>query len=158
MVGGVSQRQPSMNYQQYPAYEQHPPQNLQRGREKSRSRSRNRGRASRSVSSGSKVSYRSKSKESSARSDLEDKGIIKMIGLPYSCTRSEVLDFFEPHHPIESSLKFGARDGRRTGDAVILFESKRDAEAAMQLDRKKIGSRYIELSRVIPDAYRKFVW
>lgn len=149
-------RQPSMNYQQQQPYvNDHRPQ-LFPPSDRDRSRSRNRQqRRSRSPSSGSAVSYRSGGSEGS---NLENKGILKMIGLPYSCTRSEVLDFFEPHHPIESSLKFGARDGRRTGDALILFESRREADAALELDRKKIGTRYIELSKVTPDQYRKFVW
>jgi hypothetical protein len=42
-------------------------------------------------------------------------GIVKMRGLPYNCSKSEILNFFDGYKPIKESLKFNYKDGRKTG-------------------------------------------
>ena len=76
----------------------------------------------------------------------EHTGFLRMRGLPFSATRDDIHKFFENYHPILDSIVLTYRsDGRATGEAYVGFESPDDSKRAMDLHRKTIGTRYIEL-------------
>ncbi|KAK9692355.1 hypothetical protein RND81_09G258600 [Saponaria officinalis] len=73
-------------------------------------------------------------------------GIIKMRGLPFSATKEDVTEFFNGFVLKEDSIHITFNpNGRPTGEAFVEFASVEDSEAAMEKDRKTLGSRYIEL-------------
>ncbi|XP_013391159.1 epithelial splicing regulatory protein 2 isoform X2 [Lingula anatina] len=78
--------------------------------------------------------------------------IIRMRGLPYSCTTEQVLDFFrrgenavEVLDGEEGILFVHQADGRATGDAFVLFATEEASNTALLKHRELIGTRYIEL-------------
>lgn len=76
----------------------------------------------------------------------EHTGFLRMRGLPFSSTKDDIYRFFEIYNPILDSIVLTYRsDGRATGEAYIGFNSPDDSRSAMDLHRKTMGSRYIEL-------------
>ncbi|KAJ8424745.1 hypothetical protein Cgig2_013526 [Carnegiea gigantea] len=73
-------------------------------------------------------------------------GILRLRGLPFSATEEDIVEFFNGFVLSKDSvhITFNA-DGRATGEAFVEFASAEDSEAAMEKDRKTLGSRYIEL-------------
>merc|ERR1712224_1043309 len=75
---------------------------------------------------------------------------LRLRGLPYTATEQDVKNFFGYHtrffnteNPIRLLLN---RDGRPSGLATVVFISQATARIAQRdLDRKMIGSRYIEV-------------
>ncbi|XP_074321280.1 uncharacterized protein LOC141657832 [Silene latifolia] len=73
-------------------------------------------------------------------------GILKMRGLPFSATKKDVSEFFSGFVLKDESIHITMNlNGKTTGEAFVEFASAEDSEAAMQKDRKILGSRYIEL-------------
>jgi hypothetical protein len=73
-------------------------------------------------------------------------GFLRMRGLPFSTTKEEIFHFFEGLNPVQESIVLTFRnDGRATGEAYIGFASPEDSKRAMELNRRMMGSRYIEL-------------
>ncbi|KAM4710520.1 G-rich sequence factor 1 [Discoglossus pictus] len=74
--------------------------------------------------------------------------IVRVRGLPWSCTAEDVLNFFG-----ECNVRNGAegvhfifnRDGKPRGDAVIEFESAEDVQKAVEQHKKYMGQRYVEV-------------
>jgi heterogeneous nuclear ribonucleoprotein F/H len=76
----------------------------------------------------------------------EHTGYLRMRGLPFSAAKEDIAKFFEGYNPIVDSIVLTYRsDGRATGEAYIGFQSAEDAKRAIDLHRKTMGSRYIEL-------------
>ncbi|CAH8609599.1 unnamed protein product [Heterobilharzia americana] len=81
--------------------------------------------------------------------------LIRMRGLPYTTTTEQIITFFAN---TDCSVQFGAdgilfvnrRDGRATGDAFVIFETKAVAEKALENNKQHIGNRYIELFKSTP--------
>ncbi|CAI2733687.1 unnamed protein product [Schistosoma spindalis] len=81
--------------------------------------------------------------------------LIRMRGLPYTTTPEQIISFFAN---INCSVQFNAdgilfvnkRDGRATGDAFVIFETKIIAEKALENNKQHIGNRYIELFKSTP--------
>lgn len=71
--------------------------------------------------------------------------IVRMRGLPYDCTDTQIRAFFEPLKLTEKILFITRTDGRPTGDAFVQFETEEDAQQGLQKHRQIIGQRYIEL-------------
>ncbi|XP_078499332.1 heterogeneous nuclear ribonucleoprotein H3 isoform X1 [Lissotriton helveticus] len=79
---------------------------------------------------------------------MADEHIVKIRGLPWSCTQEEVLDFFS-----ECSITGGlngihftiSKEGRPTGEAFVEFETAEDVKKALTKDRKYMGNRYVEV-------------
>lgn len=71
--------------------------------------------------------------------------IVRMRGLPYDCTDTQIRAFFEPLKLTEKILFITRTDGRPTGDAFVQFETEEDAMQGLQKHRQIIGQRYIEL-------------
>ena len=78
--------------------------------------------------------------------DGEHTGILRMRGLPFSATKDDIAKFFEKYNPVIDSIVMTYRsDGRATGEAYVGFESPEASKEAMELHRKSMGNRYIEL-------------
>jgi len=76
----------------------------------------------------------------------EHTGFLRMRGLPFSSTKDEIFKFFDGYNPVPDSIVLTYRsDGRATGEAYVGFVSPDDSKRAMELHRKSMGSRYIEL-------------
>ena len=76
----------------------------------------------------------------------EHTGFLRMRGLPFSATKDDIAKFFESYNPVLDSIVLTYRsDGRATGEAYVGFESPDASKNAMDLHRKSMGSRYIEL-------------
>ncbi|KAL5713805.1 hypothetical protein ACHQM5_015850 [Ranunculus cassubicifolius] len=88
---------------------------------------------------------------------LEYTDIIKMRGLPYSVTKSDIVEFLEEFEVTEDNVHIGSRpDGKATGEAYVEFESVDDAKRAiMEKDRMTIGSRYVEIFPSTPDEFAR---
>ena len=71
---------------------------------------------------------------------------LRMRGLPFSAAKDDIYIFFEEYNPVSESVVLTYRsDGRATGEAYVQFESSEDSKRAMDLHRKMMGNRYIEL-------------
>eukprot|EP00899_Mesostigma_viride_P005866 jgi/Mesvir1/15280/Mv06498-RA.1 len=80
---------------------------------------------------------------------------VKMRGLPYSATQMDIMQFFQGFslgpggvHVCTSSKwgMSGGMDERPTGEAFVEFVSAEEAAAAIsKLNKRNIGSRYVEL-------------
>lgn len=76
----------------------------------------------------------------------EHTGFLRVRGLPFSSTKDDVFKFFTGFNPVQESIVLTYRnDGRATGEAYVGFGSPDDAKRAMELHRRTMGSRYIEL-------------
>jgi heterogeneous nuclear ribonucleoprotein F/H len=69
-----------------------------------------------------------------------------MRGLPFSAAKEDIAKFFQEFNPIPDSIVLTYRsDGRATGEAYVGFEAPEDSKRAMELHRRSMGNRYIEL-------------
>lgn len=76
----------------------------------------------------------------------EHTGFLRMRGLPFTASKEEILNFFEGYNAVPESVVLTYRnDGRATGEAYIGFSSPEDSKRAMELHRRTMGARYIEL-------------
>mmetsp|Transcript_2523 Transcript_2523/g.3714 ORF Transcript_2523/g.3714 Transcript_2523/m.3714 type:complete len:314 (-) Transcript_2523:282-1223(-) len=72
--------------------------------------------------------------------------VIRLRGLPFTATKTDILNFFQGLDVLEESVKFVMRpDGRVSGEAFVTLSTPSEAEAAMLRHRNLIGNRYIEL-------------
>jgi len=76
----------------------------------------------------------------------EHTGYLRMRGLPFTSTKSDIAEFFKEYDAIPESISLTYRsDGRATGEGYIAFRTPENAKDAMTLHRNSMGSRYIEL-------------
>ncbi|VDD96606.1 unnamed protein product [Enterobius vermicularis] len=78
--------------------------------------------------------------------------IIRMRGLPYDCTDTQIREFFASGENgckvMDDGILFvNKSDGRPTGDAFVMFEDEEAGQKALAKHKHTIGSRYIELFR-----------
>ncbi|KAM8923912.1 heterogeneous nuclear ribonucleoprotein H3 [Pelodytes ibericus] len=79
---------------------------------------------------------------------MSDEYIVRVRGLPWSCTREEVLEFFSECAILDGvgGIHFTtSKEGRPSGEAFILLETDDDLKKALEKDRKYMGHRYIEV-------------
>eukprot|EP00262_Sarcandra_glabra_P006554 TRINITY_DN18894_c0_g1_i1.p1 TRINITY_DN18894_c0_g1~~TRINITY_DN18894_c0_g1_i1.p1 ORF type:complete len:262 (+),score=43.69 TRINITY_DN18894_c0_g1_i1:178-963(+) len=97
-----------------------------------------------------------RAKKSHDKEDMEYTEILKLRGLPFSVTKSEILEFFGEFELAEDNIHIACRsDGKATGEAFVEFESVGDAKKAMCKDKMTIGSRYVELFPSTRDEARR---
>ncbi|KAG0484302.1 hypothetical protein HPP92_008219 [Vanilla planifolia] len=83
--------------------------------------------------------------------------VLKLRGLPYSATESDIVDFFQGFEVTEENVRIARRpDGKATGEAYVEFGSVEVAKKAMSKDKMTIGSRYVELFPSTKDEARRF--
>ncbi|KAJ2947216.1 hypothetical protein O0L34_g16925 [Tuta absoluta] len=87
----------------------------------------------------------------------DDLGIVKLRGLPFGCSKEEIVQFFgglpvapDGVHILSDSA------GRASGEAFVHFTNKESAQQALQRDREKIGHRYIEVFISSSDEVRSY--
>lgn len=80
--------------------------------------------------------------------------IIRMRGLPFTCSAQQVVEFFgrgDPRCQVlgdeEGVLFVKNHDEKPTGDAFVLFANDEAAQLALAKHRENIGARYVELFR-----------
>ncbi|EFJ47748.1 hypothetical protein VOLCADRAFT_117772 [Volvox carteri f. nagariensis] len=73
---------------------------------------------------------------------------IKIRGLPYGSSPTEILAFFQTYHYLPDTLQIGLDQlGRPSGEAWLSFSSPQEAlRAVRDLNRHYLGTRYLELS------------
>lgn len=74
--------------------------------------------------------------------------IVKMRGLPYHSSPSDILNFFNGYNAVSDTLQIGLDSlGRPSGEAWITFQDPGSALLAVrELNRHYLGNRYLELS------------
>ncbi|XP_064792605.1 G-rich sequence factor 1 [Oncorhynchus masou masou] len=73
-------------------------------------------------------------------------GVVRIRGLPYSCTETDVLLFFSGLDVTEDGVTLVTdHRGRNSGEAYVQFLSQEHADEALTRDREVIGNRYIEV-------------
>ncbi|XP_034152505.1 G-rich sequence factor 1 isoform X4 [Esox lucius] len=73
-------------------------------------------------------------------------GVVRLRGLPYSCTETDILLFFAGLDVAEDGVTLTTDyRGRKTGEAYVQFLTQEQADQALTKDRELIGNRYIEV-------------
>jgi len=79
------------------------------------------------------------------RGNIDD-CIVRLRGLPYRCSKEEILDFFSGLEIVSNGIILPMdHQGRHTGDAYVEFVNSETAEKSMDRHKEKIGHRYIEI-------------
>lgn len=77
---------------------------------------------------------------------VEHTGVLRMRGLPYSAGKDDILEFFKDYQLSEYNVHVAQNsEGRPSGEAFVEFDTAEDSKSAMEMDRKMLGSRYVEL-------------
>lgn len=79
---------------------------------------------------------------------MEDQHIVRIRGMPYSAGKAELVSFFAMCRV--KGGKDGVHitylsDGRPSGEAFIVFETRNDMEKALNKNREYMGNRYVEI-------------
>ncbi|XP_061881050.1 G-rich sequence factor 1 [Entelurus aequoreus] len=75
-----------------------------------------------------------------------DSRVVKLRGLPFSCTENDIVLFFSGLDIIKKGITIITnRKGRNTGEAFVWFATQEAADEALQKDRQLIEERYIEV-------------
>ncbi|CAM9296836.1 unnamed protein product [Pylaiella littoralis] len=73
-------------------------------------------------------------------------GVVRMRGLPFEATKSQIRAFFADINVKESNIFIVTRpDGKASGEAFVLFATEAEAEKALLKDKEKLGDRWIDL-------------
>ncbi|XP_072964568.1 uncharacterized protein [Typha angustifolia] len=106
--------------------------------------------------------YRQSSPPARPKKSYEDKDqmeyteVLKLRGLPYSATQSDIIEFFGDFELSEDNVHIACRpDGKATGEAYVEFPSAEIAKKAMCKDKMTIGARYVELFPSTPEEVRR---
>ncbi|OQV13726.1 putative Heterogeneous nuclear ribonucleoprotein H [Hypsibius exemplaris] len=73
---------------------------------------------------------------------------IRLRGLEFKVTREDIMDFFKGldiASGLDGIFIIKNHDGRTTGEAYVLFETKAGVEQAVQKHKEKMGDRYVEI-------------
>jgi len=91
-------------------------------------------------------------------SDESERLVVRCRGLPWSTTVDEIVNFFtgcEFKEGKESCHLTLTREGRPSGEAYIEMASQEDLDKALEMDKKHMGKRYIE---VFKSKYSEMEW
>lgn len=87
----------------------------------------------------------------------EKYGIVKMRGLPYSSTESDIRDFFKNLTILRDGIKRTIVNGKASSECYVFFETKEEASLAMSFNNDRIGSRFIELFPATPREFHSWM-
>ena len=81
------------------------------------------------------------------REDAGYRGVLRLRGLPFSCTVDEILEFFARPAALQADNVHLMRraDGRPSGDAYAVFDTEEAAVACLAFDKQKLGPRWVDL-------------
>jgi len=85
-------------------------------------------------------------------------GYLRLKGLPWGCTKAEIVTFFEPVCKVENEDIYiiFLPDGRASGEALVGVADKRcENEACDSLNQQYIHQRYIDVHRASPDEWNR---
>ncbi|CAM2112618.1 G-rich sequence factor 1 [Caretta caretta] len=85
-----------------------------------------------------------KSLQSSSSPAVND-GVVRLRGLPYSCTEADISEFFAGLDIVEMTFVMDQRGRRKTGEAFVQFAAPEMANQALLKHKEEIGNRYIEI-------------
>ncbi|XP_008334430.1 uncharacterized protein LOC103397816 [Cynoglossus semilaevis] len=87
-------------------------------------------------------------KKALAQVAADDSTVVRLRGLPFTCTEDNIVQFFTGLDIVENGITFVTDfTGRRSGEAFVQFSSHQEAVEALQKDREFIGNRYIKVFR-----------
>ncbi|XP_072929445.1 heterogeneous nuclear ribonucleoprotein H2-like isoform X2 [Epargyreus clarus] len=87
----------------------------------------------------------------------DDMGIVKLRGLPFGCSKEEIVQFFNGLIVAPDGVHLlSDHTGRASGEAFVHFVDKQSAQEALSRDREKIGHRYIEVFTSSADEVRAY--
>ncbi|XP_053605283.1 heterogeneous nuclear ribonucleoprotein H2-like [Plodia interpunctella] len=87
----------------------------------------------------------------------DDMGIVKLRGLPFGCSKEEIIQFFDGLTVAPDGVHLLSDfSGRASGEAFVHFVDKESAQEALNRDREKIGHRYIEVFISSADEVRAY--
>ncbi|XP_060894246.1 G-rich sequence factor 1 [Labrus mixtus] len=73
-------------------------------------------------------------------------GVVRLRGLPFSCTEADVAQFFSGLDIVQNGITLVKNmKGKNSGEGYVQFSSQEAANKALQRDREVIGNRYIEV-------------
>ncbi|XP_075464012.1 G-rich sequence factor 1 isoform X1 [Ascaphus truei] len=82
----------------------------------------------------------------SSMSSPPSDGIVRLRGLPYSCSEQDILNFFLGLEIVDEGITFVLdQRGRKSGEAFVQFVTQEFADQALLKHKQEIGSRYIEV-------------
>ena len=83
---------------------------------------------------------------------------MRLRGLPFTVNPSDIGNFFSQYNVVQGSIKLGKNeDGRMTGQAACLFETRDDAKNALnEMQGQNIGHRWIELYNITHKDWENF--
>ena len=92
--------------------------------------------------------------QSSSGSSNDASTFLRLRGLPFNVTRRDIINFFDGYNVDGNSeiiIQIRNTDDKPTGEGYVQLPSNADVDMALQnLQRKCLGSRYIELFRANP--------
>ena len=80
--------------------------------------------------------------------------ILRVRGLPFSCTEAELIEFFSKCSVLAVHFTKN-REGRPSGDAYIEMNNLRDVKEGLKYDKAMMGQRYLE---VFEARYSEMEW
>uniref|UniRef100_A0A8C0GVT8 G-rich RNA sequence binding factor 1 n=1 Tax=Chelonoidis abingdonii TaxID=106734 RepID=A0A8C0GVT8_CHEAB len=86
-----------------------------------------------------------KSLQSSSSSPAVNDGVVRLRGLPYSCTEADISEFFAGLDIVGMTFVMDQRGRRKTGEAFVQFAAPEMANQALLKHKEEIGNRYIEI-------------
>ncbi|XP_043826995.1 G-rich sequence factor 1 isoform X2 [Dromiciops gliroides] len=78
-------------------------------------------------------------------SPVVNDGVVRLRGLPYSCSEKDIVDFFAGLNIVDITFVMDHRGRRKTGEAYVQFEEPDMANQALLKHKEEIGNRYIEI-------------
>uniref|UniRef100_A0A2K5QA66 RRM domain-containing protein n=1 Tax=Cebus imitator TaxID=2715852 RepID=A0A2K5QA66_CEBIM len=78
-------------------------------------------------------------------SPIVNDGVVRLRGLPYSCNKKDIVDFFAGLNTVDVTFVMDYRGGRKTGEAYVQFEEPKMANQALLKHGEEIGNRYIKI-------------
>ncbi|XP_067413130.1 G-rich sequence factor 1 isoform X2 [Emydura macquarii macquarii] len=81
----------------------------------------------------------------SSSSPAVNDGVVRLRGLPYSCTEEDILEFFAGLDVVEITFVMDQGGRRKSGEAFVQFAAPEMANQAMLKHKEEIGHRYIEI-------------
>jgi len=86
-------------------------------------------------------------------------GFLKARGLPFDTTLEKIQDWFEGFGIVQDGVWRAYYRDRPDGQCFVVFKDANEAQAAFNaLDRKEMGTRYIELFTITLNDFQLFLY